>query len=126
MKILHTPMTESFALRAVAVSFAPNGGSHPDAASNKGDGFSVLRNNAGLWDVTFDESYAEFIGPSGPGLQLNAPDDKSIQFGAWDATTRTLRVVCWDNSGAAATDIVANANNRITFVAWFRDSAVQR
>lgn len=124
MKTLDTPRTESVALVSVVVSYAPNGVLDPDPLSNKGNGFSVVRaGGAGLWDVTFDEAYAEFLGPGGWSIALNAPADLKLQFGAWDPVLRKLRVVCL--AVAVATDIAANANNRITFTALFRNSEVK-
>lgn len=108
-------------------SFAPNGAGAVDATSNKGKGFSVARTGAGTFEITFDEKYVDLISFR-HNLQLSAADDKYTQAGDYTAPTVSaaakIVVRVWDASGAAATDVAANANNHIHFSAIFRMSAV--
>lgn len=103
-------------------SFAPNGSSAVDATSNKGLGWTVVRTSTGLFTITFADKWSDLVSFT-TGLQLATGDDKFLQTGAYDASARTITIRVWDVSGGAVADISANANNRISFTAWFRNSA---
>lgn len=103
-------------------SFAPNAGSAIVATSNKGKGWTVARTSAGLFTITFDAKYVDLI-YFDAGLQLAVGDDKYCQPGTYTAASKTMTVRVWDISGAAETDVAANANNRINFLAVFDNSS---
>lgn len=112
----------------VDCSFAPNGSSAVDATSIRGKGiYSVARNSAGNFTVTFTADYAALVDGQAT-LQLASGDDKMVQLGTFTAGTSsarpTLVVRVWDISGAAETDVSANANNRIHLALTFRKSSV--
>lgn len=102
----------------VCGSFGPNGGSAVQASSVKGEGFTVARTSAGLFTLTFLDSFADLIAADSH-LQLAAGDDKFTQVGTYTPATATtpatLTIRVWDISGAAETDVAANANNRVHF-----------
>lgn len=104
-------------------SFAPNGSSAVSASSRLGLGWSVARTSAGLFTITFNEKYNDLVSFT-HGIQLATADDKYTIAGVYTAASKTITITVWDISGAAAADVAANANNRIHFVAWFRNSAV--
>lgn len=109
-------------VKVIHGSFAPNGASAVSAASNKGIGFSVVRTSAGVFTVTLQDSFVGLLSAS-LVLQLSAPDDKFVQFGAIDVVTaKTLVINVWDVSAASVTDIAANAANRIDFVLYLSNS----
>lgn len=103
-------------------SFAPNGSSAVSSASNKGKGWSVARTSAGLFTITFENPYADLVSFT-QTLQLASGDDKVLQAGAYSASNKTITIRVWDISGAAVADISANADNRIHFVAAFRNGS---
>jgi len=109
----------------IAGSWAPNGSSAVASASNKGDmGWSVAWTSTGLFTITFTDSYAalECVVAT---LQLATKSDKYVQVGTWTSTARTLEVRVWDASDADVADVSANANNRINFLAVFRNTQLQ-
>lgn len=103
-------------------SFAPNGSGAVSATSRKGLGWSVARTSAGLFTVTFTDKYAELIAFN-PTLQLATPGDQTVHAGVYVAASKTITINVWDASDAAAADIAADANNRINFLAVFRNSS---
>jgi hypothetical protein len=111
-------------VKVLAGSFAPNGSSAVSSASVKGLGFTVARTGTGVFTLTLQDAYVDYLGGS-LTLALNAADDKYLQFGAIDVVTaKTVVINVWDISGAALTDVAANANNRIHFVLWLKNSTV--
>ena len=123
--ILQDIMAEGRGRVVVEGSFAPNGSSAVSSASNKGVGWSVARTSAGLFTITFDGEYKyNQLDSFTAFLQLATGDDKYAQGGTYTAPTSTangtMTVRVWDASGAAETDVAADANNRINFVAIFR------
>jgi hypothetical protein len=106
----------------IAGSFAPNGSSAISAASNKGDrGWSVAYISTGLYRITFDDTYNDLV-YFGSKLQLATGADQQTQEGTWTSADRTQDVRVWDASDAAVKDIAADANNRINFVAVFKNT----
>jgi hypothetical protein len=106
----------------IAGSFAPNGSSAVSASSNKGLGWSVARTSAGLFTITFANKYADLVSVQAV-LQLATGADQYVQVGTYTAASKTLEIRVWDASDAAVADVAANANNRINFVCFFRNSA---
>ena len=107
----------------IAGSFAPNGSSALVATSTFGRGFTVARTSAGLFTITFADKYAKMVGSS-VALQLATGDDKIVQLGTYTAASKTVTIRSWDISGAAETDIAANANNRVHFAFHMSNSGV--
>ena len=90
----------------------------------KGLGFSVAYVSPGLFKVTFSDKFNSLISVKAT-LQLASADDKLCQIGEVDIAAKTVQIRVWDKSSTAVRDILADANNRINFVAFFRDSAVK-
>lgn len=132
-KIRRNPQTEQPGLVFVTGSYGTNAGNPLDAATNRGAGWSVARTAAGVHEITFNEKYAELVAFSAT-LQLNAVADTIIQAGPYTAPTSTAKgkivVRLYDpNTGAgtgAAVDPAADANNRVNFVACFRNTLVTK
>ena len=107
-------------VKIVCGSFAPNGSSAVDSASNEGTGWSVARSGTGSFTVTLDAKYPALL--SGQcSIALNAVADSKVQFGAIDvasAKTVVINVI----TTASAADIAANANNRIHFCLFLRNT----
>lgn len=107
-------------LEVFAGSFAPNGASNPDSASNKGAGFSVVHNGvAGQWKVTVTGATFNNVVAVTATLQLNAAPVTSMELillGAVgsDGSGNTTLILQYRENLAAA-DIAANANNRVHF-----------
>lgn len=95
-------------------SFAPNGSSAVAQSSIKGRLISVTRDGAGLFTAKFDGNYDDLISHN-IGLQLAAATDLKPQLVSKDlaasgGATFTFRLV----AVATATDMSANANNRVS------------
>ncbi len=104
-------------------SFAPNGSSAVAATSNKGNGWTVAWTSTGLFTVTFTDAWNALVSAHAT-LQLASAGDQYAQPGTYDATAKTLIIRVIDCSTGAVADIAADANNRINFTAWFRNSSV--
>lgn len=107
-------------------SFAPNGASALVAANTKGAGFSVVRTSAGLFTVTLVDRFMA-LNAADCSLQLASGDDKVVQFGVCavaPTAANTIQIRVWDISGAAVSDIAADANNRIHFMLKLKNSSV--
>tara|TARA_R100000808_G_C2073777_1_gene100238 strand:+ start:116 stop:496 length:381 start_codon:yes stop_codon:yes gene_type:complete len=111
-------------VKIVCGSFAPNGSSAVDSASNEGTGWSVARTGTGSFTVTLDAKYPALL--SGQcSIGLNAVADSKVQFGAIDvasAKTVVINVI----TTASAADIAANANNRIHFCLFLRNTSLTK
>lgn len=101
-------------------SFGPDTANPPTAL--KGRGFSAVRSSAGTFTVTLDMPFVDVVAFNAT-LQLNAADDKYCQCGAISVSARTFVIRVWDISGAAATDVAINANNRVNFAIVVRLSS---
>ena len=108
-------------MKRVVGSFRPNGVSA--VLDKKGKGFTVVRTSAGLFTVTFSDKFVDLYHVV-PHLRLATGDDKIAQAGTFSMANKTLQIRVWDISGAAETDVAADANNVISFVAEFKDSSV--
>lgn len=104
-------------------SFAPNGSSAVASSSVRGYGFSVARTNAGIFTITFQDSFNAILSVDA-SLQLASADDKYVIVGEQDLSAKTIILYVWDVSGGAVADVSANANNRINFVVYFKNSTV--
>ena len=107
-------------------SFAPNGASALVSTSTKGAGFSVVRTSVGLFTITLVDKYIG-LNEGQCSLQLATADDKIVQFGeiaVSPSATATIQIRVWDISGAAVSDIAADANNRIHFALKLKNSSV--
>jgi|SRR5215471_753819 len=112
----------------VAGSFAPNGGSNPDATVNKGSLIdSVVWTSTGTWTVTLSIAVNAIVA-IGAYVQINsaANVDTNIQVGAVTLTAGSkATVVIRNNPGGAVADIAANASNRINIIAVCQVGAVK-
>jgi len=105
-------------------SFAPNGASAVASASYVGLGWSVARNSAGNFTITFQDDFPALISAQAT-LQLATTGAGQVaHFQAIDvASAKTAVLQVYDNAGVAA-DIAANAGNRIHFCFIMRNSTV--
>ncbi len=87
----------------------------------KGLGFTVAWTSAGVWTVTFTDKYVELVSIKAM-LQRVTTVNSVAQIGVVSISGKTVQIVNWNKTSAAAIDMVANANTRIHFVAVFRDS----
>lgn len=107
-------------LKLIAGSFAPAGAGAPTA--QLGTGFSVTRTAAGTFQVALTDSWPK-LNSARVTLQLNAADKLAAQVGAVDLVAKTAVIRVVDSSTGVATDVAANANNRVHFEFWFKNSA---
>ena len=96
-------------VKIIAGSFCPNGSSAVDNDSNTGAGFTVARSGTGSFTVTLDATYPGLLSAQ-CSIALNAVADSKVQFGAT----------------ASAADIAANANNRIHFCLFLRNTSLTK
>ncbi len=109
-------------LKIVAGSFTTNSSSSPDSANNTGKGWSVARTGTGELTVTLEDTYGGLISAQ-CSLALNAAADSKVQFGAIDVTSAKT-VVIRTITGTSAADIAANANNRVHFALFLRNTDI--
>lgn len=107
-------------------SFAPNGASALDATSRKGLGYTVARSSAGLFKITLTDKYADIVSAVA-SLQAPAAIDLVPQIGLIVASTPTVAASVEVRLlvAAVATDQTANANARVNFTIWVRNSAAK-
>lgn len=102
----------------LGISFAPNGNLAVDQTTIVGRGVeSVTRAAQGEFDVKLQDVYPQLISATG-NVQSNAASGLGVNFGAQTLTTatRTIRVRLIDGATGAATDLAANANNRVNIL----------
>lgn len=110
---MRTPNPEAVRLSG---SFAPNGSSAVDQSTIKGRGIkSVTRDGAGLFTIQAEGNYQDLLSHN-LSVQLAAATDLKAQLvskslGASGGATFQIRLV----AVATATDMTANANNRVSF-----------
>lgn len=123
-RIWRDPQAKNIGTVMVGGSFAPNGASAIDNTLNQGSGWSVARTGTGQYTITLQDSYVN-VYAANASLQLSAPDDKSMQWGAIDVVNaKTLVLTVWDNSAAAPADVAANASNRVHFMIHMKNTTV--
>ena len=106
----------------VAGSFAPNTAGTIDNTSNKGKGFTVAYGGStGLFTVTFTDKYADLISIT-VSSQLATAADSCMNAGTYNASARTL--VLRNYTGGSLANIAADANNRVNFIAVFRNTSI--
>jgi len=111
-------------VKIVCGSFCPNGSSAVDNDSNTGTGFTVARGGTGSFTVTLDAIYPGLL--SGQcSLALNAAADSKVMFGAIDVVTAKTVIINVITTASAA-DIAANANNRIHFCLFLRNTSLTK
>lgn len=91
---------QTIGLERVAVhgSFAPNGTSALVAANTYGKGFSVARTSAGLYTITFDNTYPELVSAMCQ-VQNASSTPAAVQFGDYTAASRTMQLYARSNAG---------------------------
>jgi uncharacterized membrane protein YebE (DUF533 family) len=106
-------------------SFAPNGGSALVATANKGKGFTVARTTNGVFTITFLADYVDLVCATAT-LQLATATDVVPQVGTYTAPTATANATLVISTlvAATATDVAADANNRVNFRCTFRKGSV--
>lgn len=115
--VVRSPGREYF---VVAGSFAPNGTSAVDATTVKGNGVaSVARTDVGDFTITFSHKYVDLISVC-MTVQLNTEADMDVNPKVFTQASKTLTLTT--HVAGVATDIAANANNRINFICVFRNS----
>jgi len=106
-------------VQVVFGSFAPaNTGT---ITSAKGDGWAATRSAAGKFTITFTYNYQDLICAFGSVQDTADDEDFYVQFGDYSSTNRTL--VLKTKTGGTNTDIIADANNRVSFVAVFKKTS---
>lgn len=111
-------------LAICAGTFFPDTAAAPTTTAGSGGsvGWTVARTSAGLFTITFSKKFACCLFKTAH-LQLAAGDDKIVQVGTYSASAGTCTVRVWDVSGAAETDVAANANNAVNFLFIFSTHA---
>ena len=111
-------------VKIIAGSFCPNGSSAVDNDSNTGTGFTVARSGTGSFTVTLDAIYPGLLSAQ-CSIALTAVADSKVQFGAIDVASGKTVVINVVTTASAA-DIAANANNRIHFCLFLRNTSLTK
>lgn len=112
-----------YGVQLVCGSFAPNGSSALAAADFKGKGCTPAYTSTGLYTLTltnkgFSSLLAGLLTP-----QMAAATDTVLQLRAVDVVTAGTLTVCNAPAGSA-TDIAADANNRIHYAFFLATSSL--
>jgi hypothetical protein len=108
----------------LGISWAPNGSSAVDQTSLKGRGVaSVTRNSAGVFTVLLQDVYNSVLAAVATA-QLATAADIVAQVGTSTLTASGKSIVVTLLAGATATDVVANANNRVNLLLILKNSSV--
>lgn len=95
--------------------FFPNNTSAVSNSSNKGRGFTVARGAQGSFTITLTDRYSSLVS-AWAQVGLSSAADMATQFGAVTVSRSAANTVVIRTQAAnTATDIAANANNRIMF-----------
>lgn len=119
--MFHDVQSLNHELKALAGSFAPAGTAAPNGLA--GVGFTVARTAQGVFRVTLADKYNQVVAV-GANIQLATPAVRSVLVGAIDTAASTIILTVVDGA-AAAQDVAADANNRINFIAWLRNSTIR-
>lgn len=106
----------------MAGSFAPNGSSAVSAASNKGFGWSVARDDVGKFTITLQDRYSALLSAQ-IKLQQATAGDQLVYVGEVDLSAKTIKIYVVDISDNGFVDIAANANNRINFELYLSNTS---
>jgi len=108
----------------LGISWAPNGSRAVDQTSLKGRGVaSVTRNSAGVFTVLLQDVYNSVLAAVATA-QLATAADIVAQVGTSTLTASGKSIVVTLLAGATATDVVANANNRVNLLLILKNSSV--
>jgi len=108
----------------LGISWAPNGSSAVDQTSLKGRGVaSVTRNSAGVFTVLLQDVYPTLLAAVATA-QLATAADIVAQVGTSTLTANGKSIVVTLLVGAVATDVAANANNRVNLLLILKNSGV--
>jgi len=108
----------------LGISWAPNGSSAVDQTSIKGRGVaSVTRDSAGTFTVLLQDVYPTLLAAVATA-QLATAADIVAQVGTSTVSTNTKSIVVTLLAGASATDVAANANNRVNLLLILKNSGV--
>lgn len=108
-------------LKILVGSFAPAGSG---ALGNlNGYGFTVTRAGQGTYTVALTDKYFQLVTATG-AIQMAAPAARYLQVGTIDTAANTVTLRAVDGAGVAQ-DIAADANNRVNFVLFCRNSSVR-
>jgi hypothetical protein len=102
----------------IAGSWAPDTANAVTAI--RGKGFTVARTSAGLFTITLDKVYNLLFSATAT-VQMAAATDISAQIGNVVLASKTVEVRTV--VVATATDIAADANNRVNFVLVLRNTS---
>lgn len=112
---------------AIVGSFGMNGTSAPSTSSVKGKGFSTTvayDDTNKIYTVTLDDKWTDCISFQAT-VQLNAVDTTNkitAQPYEVSVSSRTVKIrIVNSATGAAATPVSSNANNRVNFTVWVRN-----
>lgn len=105
-------------------SFAPNGSSAVNNASNAGTGFTVARSGVGTFVITLTDRYVRLRSHS-VKVQLATPADTQVQLTAEAVSAATPTITVTVLTAGVAADIAAAAGNRIHFTLFLSEDTVQ-
>lgn len=108
----------------LGISWAPNGSSAVDQTTIKGRGVtSVTRNSAGVFTVLLQDVYPTLLAAVATA-QLATAADIVAQVGTSTLTANGKSIVVTLLAAATATDVAANANNRVNLLLILKNSSV--
>lgn len=104
-------------------SFFPQGTGAISSSQIVGRGVASVAWSTNRYVVTLADQYNSILSVQAT-LQLATADDKFVQIGAVSVTNKTIEIVVWDVSSAAAASVAANAGNEINVLVIAKNSSV--
>jgi hypothetical protein len=106
----------------VAGSFIPNGSG--TIATKYGKGFTVSRASTGIFTVTFDQPFRDFVSLTVTGQFASSDDDgHQFQIGDISVANKTFKILHLKSTDVSSTDIAladistSGTANKINFIA---------
>jgi hypothetical protein len=117
----YSVLTRQRECRIISGSFAPAGtGAITDT---RGVGFTAARTGVGVYEVTLEDEFPQAIIILA-SVQRSAAADGDVKVIGADAVSTTKKFTLTHMAAGVATEIAANAANRIHFMVVLRDTGV--
>lgn len=124
-RIFHNMQSYSRGTIYLAGAFRPNGSSAVDNDLNKGHGFTVARSATGVYDVTIEDSFTDFVSIM-CNLSHATLADEYVRPGTIDIANNTFEILAHDGATPAALDIASDVDTFIHFLAILKNTSVNR
>lgn len=106
-------------------AFRPNGAGAIDNTLNKGHGWTVARTGVGVYRVTFEDVWVDWISIQA-ALSKAALADEYVRVAAIDVPNKIFDIFAHDGATPAALEIASDADTWVSFLAIMKNTSVTR